>query len=76
MLRRCALRNVKSIIVPRNGGAAYTGPTMEPPQNRLADLRKSYELAELDETAASSEPRLQFELWLQQALNRGPMFPT
>lgn len=49
---------------------------MEPPQNRLADLRKSYELAELDETAASSEPQLQFELWLQQALDAGLPEPT
>ena len=49
---------------------------MEPLQNRLADLRKSYERAELDETAASSEPRLQFELWLQQALDAGLPEPT
>lgn len=34
----------------------------------LADLRKSYERAELDETASDADPMLQFELWLQQAL--------
>ncbi|WP_157269951.1 pyridoxamine 5'-phosphate oxidase [Azohydromonas aeria] len=35
---------------------------------RLADLRKSYERAELDETASQADPLQQFELWLQQAL--------
>lgn len=34
----------------------------------LADLRKSYERAELDENASLADPRLQFEAWLQQAL--------
>lgn len=34
----------------------------------LADLRKSYERAELDETASDADPMRQFELWLQQAL--------
>lgn len=34
----------------------------------LADLRKSYERAELDENASLADPRLQFESWLQQAL--------
>ncbi|MCW7539189.1 pyridoxamine 5'-phosphate oxidase [Aquabacterium sp. A7-Y] len=34
----------------------------------IADLRKSYERAELDESAARSEPLQQFELWLQEAL--------
>ncbi|WP_284615239.1 pyridoxamine 5'-phosphate oxidase [Aquabacterium humicola] len=35
---------------------------------RLADLRKSYERAELDESAADPQPLRQFQLWLQQAL--------
>ncbi len=35
----------------------------------LADLRKSYERAELDETASRSDPLEQFGLWLQQALD-------
>jgi pyridoxamine 5'-phosphate oxidase len=35
---------------------------------RLADLRKSYERAELDEQASLADPLRQFELWLQQAL--------
>ncbi|MBX3618799.1 MAG: pyridoxamine 5'-phosphate oxidase [Rhizobacter sp.] len=38
------------------------------PQN-LADLRKSYERAELDEAASRSDPLEQFGLWLQQALD-------
>ena len=35
---------------------------------KLADLRKSYERAELDETASDPNPRLQFEQWLQEAI--------
>lgn len=34
----------------------------------LADLRKSYERAELDESASLADPLAQFELWLQQAI--------
>jgi pyridoxamine 5'-phosphate oxidase len=49
---------------------------MPPPIDRLADLRKSYDRAELDETDTSSEPRLQFELWLQQALDAKLPEPT
>ena len=37
---------------------------MEP----LADLRKSYERAELDESASASDPLDQFRLWLDQAI--------
>ena len=36
---------------------------------RIADLRKSYERAELDESAAASVPLAQFEHWLQQAIS-------
>ena len=36
--------------------------------HRIADLRKSYERAELDESAAASLPQVQFEAWLQQAI--------
>ena len=36
---------------------------------RIADLRKSYERAELDETAAADQPVLQFETWLKQAID-------
>ena len=34
----------------------------------LADLRKSYELAELDETASADDPLRQFSTWLEQAI--------
>nr|WP_316639354.1 pyridoxamine 5'-phosphate oxidase [uncultured Roseateles sp.] len=36
--------------------------------SKLADLRKSYELGELDEAQAASEPLKQFHLWLEQAM--------
>jgi pyridoxamine 5'-phosphate oxidase len=35
----------------------------------LAALRKSYELAELDEAASDPNPLRQFELWLKQAID-------
>jgi pyridoxamine 5'-phosphate oxidase len=35
---------------------------------RIADLRKSYERAELDESASSADPLHQFEHWFEQAL--------
>ena len=35
----------------------------------IADLRKSYERAELDEVASQADPLHQFESWLQQALD-------
>ena len=35
----------------------------------IADLRKSYERAELDESASLADPLAQFELWLQQAIS-------
>jgi pyridoxamine 5'-phosphate oxidase len=34
----------------------------------LADLRKSYERAELDEQASDADPLKQFKLWLDQAI--------
>ena len=37
--------------------------------HRIADLRKSYEKAELDEHAAAPLPLQQFETWLQQAID-------
>lgn len=37
-------------------------------KHRIADLRKSYERAELDENAAAERPLDQFETWLQQAI--------
>ena len=35
----------------------------------LAALRKSYELAELDEAASNADPLRQFDAWLQQAID-------
>jgi len=35
----------------------------------LADLRKSYERDELDESASAADPLKQFERWMQQALD-------
>ena len=35
----------------------------------LADLRKSYERGELDESASQADPLKQFQHWLQQALD-------
>jgi len=37
-------------------------------KQHIADLRKSYERAELDEEAAHAQPLAQFETWLQQAI--------
>ena len=37
--------------------------------NKIADLRKSYERAQLDESASHSDPVEQFRLWFQQALD-------
>ncbi|MEO7114359.1 MAG: pyridoxamine 5'-phosphate oxidase family protein, partial [Caldimonas sp.] len=34
----------------------------------IAALRKSYELAELDESASAADPLKQFETWLDQAI--------
>ncbi|MEQ1805843.1 MAG: pyridoxamine 5'-phosphate oxidase [Burkholderiaceae bacterium] len=50
--------------------------TMEPLSQRLAELRKSYELAELDESDTANDPRPQFELWLQQAIDAGLPEPS
>lgn len=41
---------------------------MSPSKPALADLRKSYEKAELDESASHAEPLRQFDAWLQQAI--------
>jgi pyridoxamine 5'-phosphate oxidase len=34
----------------------------------ISDLRKSYELAELEEASASNEPLHQFDMWLHEAM--------
>ena len=43
-------------------------PNRDLPPTPIADLRKSYELAELVESAALSDPLKQFELWLAEAI--------
>ncbi len=35
----------------------------------IADLRKSYERDELDESASAADPLVQFQTWLQQAID-------
>ena len=47
---------------PSNQTAAYTDPM------NIADLRKSYEKAELSESASQTDPLKQFQLWLNQAI--------
>ena len=42
----------------------------------IADLRKSYERAELDESACAQDPLQQFQLWLDQALKSELPEPT
>ncbi len=44
--------------------------------DNIADLRKSYERAELDESASLPDPMAQFGLWLQQALDGQIPEPT
>ena len=46
---------------------AYT-LKMTAPATSLADLRKSYERAELDETASHADPLKQFAQWLDEAI--------
>lgn len=43
-------------------------PAMSDLKTSLADLRKSYERAELDETHSAADPLLQFERWLGEAI--------
>jgi len=43
-------------------------PRMPEPSQSIADLRKSYERAELHEDASHADPLLQFGQWLQEAI--------
>ena len=52
---------------PQVAQTAYTGGMTEQ-MKTIADLRKSYERAELDEAASLPDPLRQFDQWLQQAL--------
>ena len=49
--------------VPPHDAAAYTC------NMNIADLRKSYEKAELNENASQADPLKQFEQWLQEAIS-------
>lgn len=52
------------------GDTGASGPVFYTrPMSHIADLRKSYERAELDESASLADPLAQFDLWLQQALS-------
>ena len=42
---------------------------MADPLSSIADLRKSYERAELDEQASQADPMRQFQQWLQEAID-------
>ncbi|MBQ0961351.1 pyridoxamine 5'-phosphate oxidase [Ideonella sp. 4Y11] len=42
----------------------------------IADLRKSYERAELEEALAADDPLPQFETWLQEAIDAGVPEPN
>ena len=49
-------------------GRAGTIMGMSQPTLSIADLRKSYERAELNEDASQADPLKQFEQWLQEAI--------
>jgi len=51
----------------RSQTAAYT-ERMTLPNSSIANLRKSYERAELDESASHADPLTQFDQWLKEAL--------
>ena len=53
----------RASIEPRGRRPFYT-----PPVTDIAALRKSYELAELDEAASDADPMRQFSTWLEQAI--------
>jgi hypothetical protein len=53
-------------VVTKSGLAL--APAYTAAMTSLADLRKSYERAELSEDASNSDPLLQFEKWLQEAI--------
>lgn len=53
---------------PRAVGFSGTIGAMSLTTTQLADLRKSYERAELDEEASHSNPLLQFDQWLNEAI--------
>src|SRR5882672_6102098 len=61
---RCEIDDVADTLFDTNPRGSYTAP-----MDDIANLRKSYERAELDESASNPDPLEQFRLWLQQALD-------
>ncbi len=55
---------------PRRYAASMTDPL------RLADLRRSYKRATLDESAAGDDPLVLFERWLDEAVSAGLTEPN
>lgn len=45
-------------------------------ETKVADLRKSYERAQLDEAASQADPAKQFDQWLEEAIQAGVPEPT
>ncbi len=68
----------KQAFASAAGALAYTASMSDTPQPvpLIADLRKSYERAELDEASAHAEPLPQFEQWLADALAAGVPEPN
>ena len=50
--------------------------TTSPASAAIADLRKSYERAELDESASNADPLKQFDQWLNEAIAAKVPNPT
>ena len=49
--------------------ARMTTPATPVTPSALADLRKSYERAELNESASHAQPLQQFQQWLDEAIS-------
>jgi pyridoxamine 5'-phosphate oxidase len=56
--------------------ATIMNQSAKPDAQKLADLRKSYERDALDERSANADPLLQFQLWLEQAIDAAMPEPT
>ena len=57
--------------MPAPQGVAQHNAAMTEISESIADLRKSYERAELTEAASNADPLLQFTGWLQEAIDAG-----
>lgn len=61
--------SMRNFSVPNQAAGAGTMLAMSSISTSIADLRKSYERAELSESASLADPLQQFDQWLQEALN-------